>query len=219
MTQTTKNKAIILDMDGTIVDNMHFHRKSWIGFLKKHSIFINEDQFQAQNHGTINEMITRFFGAATGTEKIKALGLEKEALYRDLYQGQVEEIKDFTIFLKKLKEKGFKIALATMGNKDNIDFTLSAINVTAYFDVIVGGDDVTRGKPDPSIYLKAIELLDADVNHSFAFEDSPGGIQSAKTAGLKVIGITTSHSKEELVAYGCIDAFKDFQHFNYTIFN
>ena len=73
-----KPKAIIFDMDGTLVDNIIFHKNAWLKFLKKYNIEIEPESFNAQNHGTIDEMIVRFFGNDISTEKVQQLGQEKE---------------------------------------------------------------------------------------------------------------------------------------------
>jgi beta-phosphoglucomutase len=200
--KTTK-KGIVFDMDGTIVDNIPFHKKAWLLFLKNHNISIDEKYFNAQNHGTIDEMIIRFFGSNISINKIKELGQEKESTYRNLYQTHIKEISGLSDFLKRLNQDNIGIGLATMGDSPNIDFVLNNLGIKNYFQAITGGHEILKGKPDPEIFLTTLTKLGIDNVNCIAVEDSIGGVISALKAGLKVIGITTTHTKEELLDNGC----------------
>lgn len=203
-------KAVIFDMDGTLVDNIPFHKESWMIFLKKHNINLNPDDFHAQNHGNISAMIRRFFGNDIDGRKAAELGEEKEEIYRELYKNSMEEIKGLTSFLKNLRESKIKISLATMGDINNINFILDGLKIREFFHSISGGDDIVNGKPDPEIFNLAVEKLGFRKDECIIFEDSPGGILSAKNAGVDTAGITTSHSEDELKENGCIFTFKDY---------
>ena len=208
-----KIKAVIFDMDGTLVDNIPYHEKSWIAFLNQHQIQISPESFSAQNHGTIDEMITRFFGNDLTVERLKNLGQLKEQTYRDFYKSDLKEISGLTLFLRNLQTKNIKIGLATMGDIPNIDFILDGLNIRNYFDEVTGGHEVSKGKPDPEIFLKSLEKLNVKPEECVVFEDSLGGIQSALDANIKVVGITTLHSKEQLLDFGCskvIDTYENF---------
>ncbi|WP_326982157.1 HAD family phosphatase [Chryseobacterium sp. MYb264] len=203
-------KAIIFDMDGTLVDNIPYHEESWIIFLKEYGIIIEPENFSAQNHGTLDEMIIRFFGNDLSRERIHELGLAKENAYQHLYRQHLKEMEGLTSFLKKLKQNNIKTGLATMGIPSSIDFILGGLNIKAYFDEVTGGMEVLKGKPDPDIFLKTVEKLQVDGKDTLAVEDSMGGIQAAKEAGLKVVGITTTHSEEELMDNGCTFVIHDY---------
>lgn len=205
-------KAVIFDMDGTLVDNIPYHEKSWISFLNDNNIEMSPENFSAQNHGTIDEMITRFFGNDLSPENLKILGQKKEQTYRDLYKNDLKEISELTTFLKNLKNKNIKTGLATMGDLPNIDFILDGLQIRSYFDEITGGHEVSKGKPHPEIFLTSLKKLNVKPEDCIVLEDSLGGIKSALDTGLKVIGITTSHSKNQLLSFGCfevIDTYED----------
>lgn len=203
-------KAIIFDMDGTLVDNIPYHEESWIVFLKEYGIMIEPENFAAQNHGTLDEMIIRFFGNDLSKERIHELGLAKENAYQNLYQPHIKEVNGLTPFLQKLKQNNIKTGLATMGIPASIDFILGGLDIKNYFDEITGGIEVLKGKPNPDIFLKTVEKLQVDGKDTLAVEDSMGGIKSAKDAGLKVVGITTTHSEEELMDNGCTFVIHDY---------
>ena len=203
-------KAILFDMDGTLVDSIPFHQEAWLRFLGNHGIHLRPEDFHAQNHGTLPEMIRRFFPHVESREKRIDLGEEKEATYRHMYKPYLKEIAGLTSFLKFLNSQKISCHLATMGDQNNIDFTLKGLEISEYFETITGGHEVFKGKPDPEIFIKSMEKSGVKASEALVFEDSGGGIRSAKAAGLKVVGIATSHSKKELLEMGCEAAFSDF---------
>lgn len=201
---------IFFDMDGTLVDSIPFHQEAWLKFLSNHGIHLKPEEFHAQNHGNIHEMIRKFFPHESSSEKRFELGEEKEITFRRLYQPHLKEIEGVSSFLDYLKAQKKSLHLSTMGDQNNIDFTLEGIGITEYFKTITGGLEVLKGKPDPEIFLKSMEKAGAKPQSSLVFEDSGGGIRSAKTAGIRVIGIASTHSKKELIEMGCLAAFSNF---------
>lgn len=197
-------------MDGTLVDNIPYHKTAWIKFLEKHKIYLDPDQFEAQNHGTIDEMIKRFFGDNTELNTIKELGQEKESLYRDFYKNDIKEVEGLTDLLENLRSQNIKIALATNCDTPNIDFVLDSLGIRKYFDVITGGHEIVNGKPHPEIYNLVLNKLGIPNDRAIAIEDSKGGIESALKAGIKVVGITTSNKSDKLLGYGCFVVIDDF---------
>ncbi|WP_449401445.1 HAD family hydrolase [Chryseobacterium wanjuense] len=115
-----------------------------------------------------------------------------------------------TRFLQKLSQNNIKTGLATMGIPSSIDFILNGLNIRNYFHEITGGIEVLKGKPHPEIFLKTLEKLRVESKDTLAVEDSIGGIKAAKEAGLKVLGIATTHSPEELMDNGCFQVIKDY---------
>src|SRR5690606_38857303 len=87
---------------------------------------------------------------------------------------------------------------STSAPRSNVDFVLDKTGITSFFDTILDQADVTRGKPDPEIYQKAARAVDLDPGHCIVFEDSLSGIQAAKAAGCKVVGVTTTHTAAEM---------------------
>ncbi|MGL5914364.1 MAG: HAD family hydrolase [Bacteroidales bacterium] len=204
-------KGVIFDMDGTLVDNIAFHKEAWLNFLHKYGINIDANSFITQNHGTISEMIVRFFGDKLSPEEIYQLGQEKEQSYRSLYQKHIKEIDGLSRFLQKLKVNNIKIGLATMCDTPNIDFTLNGLNIMPYFDAMTGGHEVKNGKPNPEIFLLALQKLGLKSEDCIAFEDSIGGVKSALSAGLKVVGMTSTHTNQELLEAGCFRTINSFR--------
>ena len=195
-------KGVIFDMDGTLVDNMHFHQQAWLAFLSRYDITVTEAEYHARNVGTITEIIPKYFPQVTDRAEIVRLGREKETLYREIYRTHIQALPGLKTFLQTLQENRVSIALATAADRGNIDFTLDALGIRPYFNAIIGSEAVSKGKPDPEVFLKSAERLGLPSVQCVAFEDSTSGIEAAKAAGMKVVGLATTHTEKELKPLG-----------------
>src|SRR3972149_1758112 len=192
-------KAAIFDMDGTMINNMPYHRRAWLGFSRKHGLSLTEEEFKEKFSGKKNkEILEGLFRKALAQEEAKAYTEEKEQVYRDLYASFIKEIDGLSDLLRFLKSKGIKVAIATTAPEKNRSFALKKLGFEDTFDLVVGDEIVNKGKPDPEIYLITADKLQVEPEKCIVFEDSPPGVESAKRAGMKVIGILTTHSREEL---------------------
>lgn len=204
-------KAVVFDMDGTLVDNMHFHKKAWLAFLHQHGISITEEEFMEKNHGIITEIVPRFFPRKLNAKEIMELGFEKEMMYRNLYKPHIRPIEGLMDFLKELQEGGIKLALATAADQLNIDFTIDALHIRSFFSAVTGSEEVSFGKPHPEVYTRTAQKLGLAPSDWVAFEDSISGVEAALAAGMRVVALTTTHSREELSAYPLLKTIKDYK--------
>jgi beta-phosphoglucomutase len=194
-----KQFAAIFDMDGTMVDNTPYHFKTWQALYKKYGIGeLANETYKSEISGTpiIDTMRGLFPGA--DEETVKALVREKETLYQEIYTPFVAPINGLENLLIELKDAGVKLAMASSATLDDINFVLSHVPVRQYFDVIIDGNRVSKGKPNPQIFLKAADDLHMRPEDCIVFEDSIAGIKAGNAAGMKVIGITTAHPAERL---------------------
>lgn len=129
------------------------------------------------------------------------MGNEKEAIYREIYKPFIKAVDGLPAFLQSASDKGIRIALATSAPSDNVKFTLEAIGVEKYFNVITDSSMISRGKPDPQVYQLTAEKLGVPPGECIVFEDSVPGIQSAVKAGMQVIGVATTNDSTELLKY------------------
>ena len=190
--------AVIFDMDGVIVDNDVYHFRAWEELCKKYGLDVSSEEVKSW-FGNTNAMILRkLFGESIDTESIEKLGYEKELIYRNLYLPDIQAIPGLLSFLQILKEYGIITAIATSAPTVNVDFVLEQTGLRSFFDSIIDASMIKEGKPSPEIYLKAAEKLSLPVSDCLVMEDSFHGIESALRAGMKVVGVATTHPAEKL---------------------
>ena len=190
--------AILFDMDGVIVLSNPFHKKAWKQFFKKHGFGLTEDDLKSHVYGKINSEILKYYFSDISSEKIREYAEEKESLYRDLISNDMKSPDNLSRFLGLLAKNDVICAISTSAPSENVDFVLNKLRIRKYFEVIVDDTQVLKGKPDPEIYLKTAGLIDYAPKKCIVIEDSISGIRSGKNAGMKVIAITTTHTREEL---------------------
>jgi len=132
------------------------------------------------------------------TKSIEELVEQGEKMYMDkLQQSDLEAVKGVRRLIKNLKERGIKLAVATSSPRSRMELILGKLEVAMLFDEMVCADDITNGKPDPEIYLKAAEKLGVRPEDCVAIEDARNGVVAAKDAGMKVVGIRTNPVKQD----------------------
>ena len=192
-------KAVIFDLDGTLLDNNSFHRKTWEAYLKNLGKQISEVEFNKHLNGRTNKDVVEYiYGRKMSEEESTKYTLEKEALYRKIYQPFIKPVPGLIDFLEILYNENTPMAIATSGIQPNIDFMFEHVPIKKYFKTVVNSSHITNGKPDPEIYLKAASLLNVLPKNCLVFEDAVVGILSAKAAGMKVIAVATTETKEAL---------------------
>lgn len=205
--------AVIFDMDGVIVHNDIYHFRAWEDFCKKYSLGVSLETVKSW-FGNTNPMILKnLFGENIDEEMIEKLGMEKEKIYRDLYGPDIKLCNGLDAFLDNLKENNVIIAIATSAPAVNVDFVIEHTGIQSYFDKIIDSSYIKEGKPSPEIYLKTAEVLQMKPSECLVFEDSFHGIESARRAGMKVVGVATTHPAEKLK--GTVRNITDFTQINF----
>ncbi len=192
--------AAIFDMDGTLIDNNAYHFKAWQELFKKYGKPAITRQTYNESISGVPALLTlkKYFGEEHDEQDLKSLQQEKNNLYMQLYQPHIKAISGLEQLLGDLKRAGWKIAMASSSVQGNIDFLFNHVPVKQYFDVIVNGTEVSQPKPHPQIFLKAAENLQVRPDSCLVFEDSVLGMQAAHGAGMRVVGITTTHPAGEM---------------------
>jgi beta-phosphoglucomutase len=191
--------AVLFDMDGVIVDSNPYHKLAFQTFLKQYNISLTDDELKAHVYGRTNQEGMPFiFQRELSTEELLERANEKEAMFRDIYQSDIAPVNGLVPFLQLLKANHVPAAVGTAAPTENLNFVLDALNLRTYFDALLDSTYVTRGKPDPEIYLKAAAKLGVEPANCIVIEDSLAGVMAGLDAGMKVIGITTTHTAEEL---------------------
>ena len=193
------SQAVIFDLDGTLIDNNEFHLKTWRYCLQQAGREVSEEEYNAKINGRTNKDVIQYiYGKEITEEEILRHTLEKEAIYRDIYKPYIKPVEGLLEFLETLNNKQVPMAIATSGIQANINFMFEHIPIKKYFKEVVNSAHIQKGKPDPEIYLKTASLLKIEPSQCLVFEDAVVGIKSAKSAGMKVIAINTTHPKSEL---------------------
>lgn len=189
--------AFIFDMDGVLIDSNPTHKIALKQFCKKHGHELTEEELREKIYGRTNRDWLMNLFENLSEETIRRYAEEKEALFRELYDD-IKPLDGLIRFLQKLDESSIPRAIATSAPRANVDFTLGRTNMDSYFSTILDDSFVTKGKPDPEIYLKSAAALGFEPAKCVVFEDSLSGVKAGKLAGCKVVGVTTTHSREEL---------------------
>ena len=192
--------ALVFDMDGVILDSNPTHREAWRLYNRRFGIETDE-AMQQRMYGKRNDEIVRdFFGSGLAPEEVAAHGAAKESLYREMMAARLTEslVPGVTRLLQN--RNGTSAGLATNAERANVDFLLDGVRLGGaplrrYFQAVVDGQQVSRAKPHPDIYLRVAELLGADPRNCIVFEDSHTGVQAARAAGSRVVGVRTTHKE------------------------
>jgi beta-phosphoglucomutase len=192
-TMSSESRAILWDMDGTLVDSSEYHWLTWREALAGEGFDLTRERF-AQSFGRRNDDTLRdYFGQDFPLCEVERISEVKEARYREMVQASgVEPLPGVLGWLARLKAEGWLQAVASSACLLNVEAILDALEIKEHFNAIVSAEDVCRGKPDPEIFLIAARRLRVPPRRSIVIEDSPAGIAAARRAGMRAIGVLSS---------------------------
>lgn len=202
--------AVIFDMDGVLVDSYHAHFESWQKFYGELGVEYDEEKFAADFGRTSRDILRRTLGDGLSDEEVVAWDSRKEALYRDILREHFPAMDGAIELIEALKAAGFKLAVGSSGPPENVTLAIDQLAAGAHFDARVTGADVTRGKPDPQVFLIAAERLGMPPGRCAVVEDAVHGITAAKRAGMTAIGLTGTLQRSEMVeADAVVDSLRE----------
>jgi HAD superfamily hydrolase (TIGR01509 family) len=192
-------KAVLWDMDGTLVNSEELHWISWRNTMAKEGIVITREQFLSTFGQRNDSIIPPWLGSTATGERIERIAQAKEEFYRHLVRrvGIAPE-PGVATWLDRLQKHGWRQAIASAAPRANIDAVLEALSVTHVFQGIVSAEDVHRGKPDPEVYVLAASRVGVPTERCIVVEDASAGIEGARRAGMRSVGV--SHKGKDLHA-------------------
>jgi beta-phosphoglucomutase len=204
-------KALIFDMDGTLVHSDPVHLEAFVEVLAPEGVTISDELYRTSIIGRTNEAIFADLLPHLDAEGQEAYAKEKEATFRRMATS-LKPLDGLLDLFGWAEKQGVRVALVTNAPLLNATHMLDVLGIADRFDVAITIDQVERGKPDPLPYLTALERLGLAPEEAVAFEDSPSGMRAAKAAGLFSFGVLTGLSAEEMRAVGAdatIETFHD----------
>jgi len=191
-------KAVLFDMDGVIVDSLHYHYLAWDkmfgdrgGKVSKQTVLLHE----GRNSFEILPILMEESGVRIPEEEHDKFILEKREYYRSIVQ--LTYYPNVFETISELRNRGFLTALVTASARKNMEKSINGER-QKLFDVIVTAEDVLKAKPNPDPFIKAQELLGVTAEQCVVIENAPLGIESAKNAGMKCIAVETTLGKDYL---------------------
>lgn len=192
-----KIKAVIFDLDGVIADSEPLSGKSTAMVLEKRGIRLtDEERHKAFGRRSLDIFsdVLRARGKAVTAPAVEAMVQEKNAIMQRLLKGSLKTVLGSLELARSLSGRGLKLALATSSHTEKMEMEVSELGIRGLFPVIVTGSDVSRGKPDPEIFLLAARRLGVKPSECAVIEDSSFGVRAAKAAGMLAIGFASPNS-------------------------
>lgn len=192
--------GFIFDLDGTIVDSTAHYRATWAELIAEFGTDHEPEHFLRRN---TRDNFRELFGGAIADDELERHVARQAHIGKTKMRAHGVEMHDGILeLLHALKQRGVKLAVATSAERSNAEWTLNALGIRELFDAVVTDQDVERGKPAPDVYREALRQLNLDARQCAAMEDSASGIHAARGAGLRVIGVITTHARVELEQAG-----------------
>lgn len=195
-------RAVVFDLDGTLVDNMAIHADAFVDFAARHGLPELTLELRRRIDGKRNsEIFPLLFDRAMSMDEVLAYEEEKEGAYRRLSAGRLTPMPGAVDLLDTLEARGIAIAVATSAPEKNVVHTLRESGLADRLQVVARGDEVVNGKPFPDVFLKAAEKLGVAPEACLAFEDAPIGVEAVTRAGMRCIAVTTTFTAEQFAQH------------------
>lgn len=185
-------EALLFDLDGTLIDSMPLHQRSWQLWHAELELDFDEAGFFEATAGRTNlEILIDLFPAKARAE-LDALAWRKEALYREIAATELQLIAGAEAVCAAARARGLKLAVCTAAPPENIAVAFERFGMSGWVDTVTSPADGLRGKPHPDIFLAAAERLGVSPAACLVFEDAPLGIEAARRAGMPAVALTTT---------------------------
>ena len=191
-------KAIIFDMDGLMIDSERVTFECYQERLKDMNLTMDEEFYKTLLGKPIKGIYQRFYDVYGNDFPIDNVIQDVHQLMAERFETEGVPVKKGLVeLLHYLKDNNYKTIVATSSNRDRVDKILAQAKITEFFDDSICGDEVTKGKPNPEVFLKSCQKLGVNVDEAIVLEDSEAGIQASYDANIKVICIPDTKYPEK----------------------
>jgi beta-phosphoglucomutase len=188
-----ETRAVLWDMDGTLIDSMPYHWQAWQDILRQINRTMEHSVWN-QTGGMRNSEIIPLLFPDMNPAEAAYVDQAKEAHFRELIELQgIELLSGVAGWIQRFQTAGWKQAVASSAPPENVATIAHVLHFNGTFEALISGADVQRGKPDPDIFLAAAQRLNVDPQHCLVIEDAAAGIEAAHRAGMKAIGVLNTH--------------------------
>lgn len=186
-------RGVIFDMDGVIVDSGPAHLESWKRLAAENGLTITDEEFAETFGRPSREIIRLRWGADLPDDEVRRLDDRKEAIYRELIRGHVPVMPGALALIRALHADGWRLGIGSSGPPANVELVVEDLDLGRVLAATTDASDVTRGKPDPEVFLIAAERMGVAPARSVVIEDAVHGIEAAHRAGMKAVALTSTH--------------------------
>ena len=202
-------KALLFDLDGTLIDSMPHHQSAWNTWYARRGIPMDAAEFFAATAGRSNAEIIDDLFPALSTDEQAAMGDEKEVIYREFAAQSLALIGGAKAFVESARAAGLRMAVCTASTLPNMALAFEMHGIDGWVETVVSpadtmsgpGGERVRGKPHPDIFLEAAARLGIAPVDCVVFEDAPLGVEAARRAGMKAVALTTTLGADHFEAF------------------
>ena len=186
---TEARLGVIFDVDGVLLDSYQMHFQCWMSLAAEDGIIITESEFRSLFGRRGREIAREVWGPEFPEQQVVSIHRRKQALYRESLQRNLPAMDGAVQLIDGLVEAGLVLAVGSSAPPANVEMTLEGLGRRQAFSAIVTGSDVTRGKPDPRVFLLAAQRMGIEPSHCAVIEDAPVGIAAAAAGGMTAIAL------------------------------
>ena len=191
------SRAVLWDLDGVLVDTTAFHFQAWREFMGELGRPLSEQDFR-RTFGLRNDAILKELLGDIAPAEVERLSRRKEELFRERAKGRITPVPGAVELARRLERRGTRMGLVSSTPRENIELIVGELGLEGFFQAIVAAEDTERGKPDPEGFLLGAERLGVSPQDCVVIEDAPGGVEAARRAGMRCVGLATTRPREAL---------------------
>ena len=197
---TNRQKAVLWDLDGTIVDSAPYHKLAWRDTFNRHGMDFTEEKYRFTLGRRNKEIIRRYIGTNLSEQEVNAIAEQKDESFRAYIKDCIQPFPQVVEIINAMAAAEFKLAIVSSATIENIRLITGALYINTLFDVFITGRDVTEGKPCPQGFLTAADRLGVQPRKCVVIEDAAAGVSAAKSGGMYCIAVTNTCSRKDLAA-------------------